>query len=466
MMVKTVLIIINIVIVLSLNFFKSEEVKTSLEVPENVQAGQDFTVKLTIDKGNISGFSRFQQNIPAGLKASSLNSANADFSFNDNRVRLMWLMLPKNEKFTLSYKIHVDERLKGKFDIGGSFAYIENNKRKSVSVEERSVKINPSVDIDPDLIVDIKDFQEKVIPDLSPKLSAVNCIRQKPSVSARSDEIFVNVLVHKKGECKFAKIEESIPPGYTAANVENRSGIFTFKDQKVKYLWMNLPPDEKVVVTYKLIPKPEVDPAGLQLSGTFSYIEDNRTKSINIVQRDVDVKALDKIDISRIYVDAEAEASQQVVVKDEALDEQTSGKDEKTESDITKQPEKLKDEEEKIEDANYREMLDRDQGETKYILDPETGVYYRVQLAAGHRPVNISRYFSKYNIKREVKFEQHEGWYKYSIGSFYIYKEARDYRNYIWENTVIDDAFVAAYNSGMRITVQEALMITNQEWYR
>lgn len=443
-MIKHLLLLIYTWIVLALNFIFSD-VGLTMNATEQVEAGNEITVEVTLNKLDFESFARFQQEIPAGLTPVPVQTANADFSFKDQKVKFIWLRLPPREEITLSYKLKVDQRLKGDFDLKGTFSYIADNERKSVDVSAQNITITPSSTIDPNLIVDIKDFKNLVTPTTAekPPMAQVKCIRQIPYTGIEDNEYMVNLLVNKGDKEKFAKIQETVPDGYKAVSVENKDAIFTFKDQTVKFLWMNLPSDPYFVVSYKLVPDNGVTEKP-NLDGTFSYIQDDNTVSIRVVEKDVNLENTSPDNLMAAIASVEEAPSRSVALEQPG---DYSGKV-------------------KIEIAESALQAMREDTKLTHVLEPESGVYYRVQIAAGHRPINIERYFKKYNLDKEVRTEFHEGWRKYSVGSFYVYKAARDYRVHIWNTTTIDDAFVSAYNNGKRITVQEALMITNHEWYR
>jgi hypothetical protein len=439
-MYRVFIIIVNLIATFLTGSVFQSGVTCNIETPTEIVAGTEFEVRVNIQKGQIEGFSRLQQNLPAGLTATSYLSSDADFTFEEKRVRLIWLRLPRQEEFTIVYKIKVDERLKGTFDIKGKFSFIENNERKSVSVESTPITILPSPAIDPSLIVDIADFEQKVVPYISPATAGgqIACIRQTPVLLPNEEGYIVNILVNKETKQKFAKIEEMVPAGYDAVNVDPKEAIFTFKKGMVKFLWMNLPSQPYFMVSYKLIRK-DKKASEPRMKGTFSYLEEEKTISIDIKQTEKDLTSLTSPEIGELI-------SYLATAPIAVIDKQTE---------MEKKPlikKKRKDR--------------RSKNEAPFLLEPENGVYFRVQIAAGHEPIQIERYFKKYKLDKEVRKEFHEGWQKYSIGSFPVYKDARDYRTHLWNTTIISDAFVSAYNNGARITVQEALMIGNQQWYR
>ncbi len=451
-MYRVIVLIINLIAAFSIGSIFQSGVVLNIEVPNEVVAGTEFDVTVTIQKGNLESFSRLQHTFPAGLIATSYISSNADFTFDDKKVRFIWLRMPSQNEFSVTYKIKADERLKGTFDIKGKFSYIDDNERKSVSLESLPITILPSPNIDPALIVDIHDFEQQVIPYIAPLATdaQIACIRQIPFPETAGDGYIVNILVNKESKQKFAKIEESIPSGYKAVNIDPKEAIFTFREKTAKFLWMNLPSDPYFTVSYKLIPTSPT--AALpELHGKFSYLEGEKTMSIDIRQTERELASLSPDEINELIVSLSmpvllAQADQENKIADTSPAEKTVTATPKYETPKTK-PKEL-------------------QSNMSYMLEPEEGVYYRVQLAAGHKTVDIERYFKKYNLDKEVRKEYHDGWQKYSIGSFEVYKEARDYRIHIWNTTIIDDAFVSAYNYGKRIYVQEALMIADQRWYK
>ena len=283
-------------------------------------------------------------------------------------------------------------------------------------------------------------------------------IRQKP-YPGKDGEYIVNLLVNKEATHNFAKIEEDVPEGYIAVALDPKDAIFTFKSQKVKFLWMNLPLDPYFMVSYRLIPRNKAKLSAPAVQGAFSYLVDERTISVPVHERDVQLASLSGNDIQELVAQIRTEPAQ------ENSGQLAMATGQKLQAGLTIQVKmqlKAKTDRHVVKPA-AQTMKQRNYA---LLLEQEQGVYYRIQLAAGHKPVNINRYFKRMKIEKEVRNEKLNGWQKYSVGSFPVYKEARDYRIHIWNTTPVKDAFVTAYNNGQRITVQEALMVTEQHWFQ
>ena len=459
-MVYKIVLLINLFGALAVNLMIPGQVSVDVHAPTEIEAGKEATIEVDLNKSDVRSFARFQHKLPGGLEPEVINDGNAEFRFENQTVKFIWLRLPQQEEISISYKVNVNKRLKGRFQLDGSFDYIDNNERKSVNAASQTISIRPSASMDQEMLVDVSEFKPLAkSPAEKERLSRVQCIRQVPYQLEGDKAYQVNLLVNKGNKEKFAKIQESVPEGYQAVKEDAKGAIFTFKNQTAKFLWMNLPSEKMFVVSYKLIP--ESNPGGNpDIDGDFSYIENEATREIDIIERKVDLSNTQEDHLMSVL---NAEETPVITAEGGLMAEENELREENGASseDLNRHNGKVK-----VEIAEEAKRLLEQNTRLTNKLEPQSGVYYRVQVAAGHRPINVERYFDQYDINKEVRTELHNGWRKYSVGSFPVYKEARDYRVHIWNTTEIDDAFVAAYNNGDRITVQEALMITNHKWYR
>ncbi len=100
--------------------------------------------------------------MPLGLSATNVSSPNADFSFDEQRVRIIWLKMPRANEVSVSYQISVDPRLKGSFALGGVFAYVVDDERKFLNLDQnRKITIVPNSTINQAMMVDIEDYREE-----------------------------------------------------------------------------------------------------------------------------------------------------------------------------------------------------------------------------------------------------------------------------------------------------------------
>jgi len=85
------------------------------------------------------------------------------------------------------------------------------------------------------------------------------------------------------------------------------------------------------------------------------------------------------------------------------------------------------------------------------VIPPED-VEFRVQVRAAFKAkVPLQSLAGKYKLYEEIQEDYSGSWYRYSIGSFGSYNEAKSYRNTIIGEHGVRDAFIVAYYQGKRL---------------
>ncbi len=444
-----------------------DPVSVKMTVPSVVGAGQEFRVTITIDKGDLEEFSRLQQELPAGLEARPENSGSADYSFDNQRVRFIWLKLPAESPILLNYRVMVNERLKGTFTLGGEFSYVEDNERKSVTLPSENINITPSPAVSADQQIDIGSYKDVIASEQesAPLTGKVTCIRQTPYKSQTGNDIMVNLLVYKRNMNKFAKIEEKIPSGFEAVAMDSKDGLFTFKDGVAKFVWMTLPEEAGFTVKYRLVPDATKSLEDVKIDGSLSYILEGRNIAVEIVQKDVYLDGISLANIQALMVTLER-GEDLPAGEVQAIREETRPPVQEKKPLAEKKPD-VKEEKPVVREEKpvVRETTPPrpDAGSSRIPerqrLPVQDGIYFRVQLAATGRFSDANQAFASYNLTRPVLVERHDGLYKYTVGSFSTYAQASDFRNTVLSRG-ISGAFVVAYRNGKRIDVFEAKRAT------
>lgn len=88
--------------------------------------------------------------------------------------------------------------------------------------------------------------------------------------------------------------------------------------------------------------------------------------------------------------------------------------------------------------------------EEEEVLPP--AVEFRVQVRAAYKAkIPLQRLANKYSLREEIKEDYIGNWYKYSIGSFDNFDEAKEYRKAIIGEHGVRDAFIVAFFEGKRL---------------
>ncbi len=441
-------------VMLCLSFsLMGQEMKISIDHPDQVNAGKEFSVTVTIEKGSLTDYSRFSQDLPLGLSATNVSSPNADFSFDNQRIRIIWLKLPATNEVKVTYNILVNERLKGSFILGGVFAYVVEDERKFLNFERSSeITIVPSSTLDQALIVDIKDFKgasQTTTPASAKEEAFAMAIRQKPVLQS-SGGYLVRLLVKNPTGSKYAKIEETIPSGYIFEEVNSQEGIVSHAASTVKFIWMKLPELAEFEVVYRLVPKQNESQGDMVIEGLLTYTSGNENMLVQVKEIDVALEDLSGTEKRNLLATGEVPSGARkssATAQQQVAQRPAEKPDPPKVTETTPTPRTTRPDPSGASGSNV--------GDTR-VLAPGQGVYFRVQVAAHSKPFDGRTYYRSVGVDQEVFVEQHDGLYKYTAGSFQSYGDAEAYRKQISRISAVKGPFVVAYKDGKRVSLNSA----------
>ncbi len=399
------------------------EPRIRTNLPSAMVADHEVVIEIKISKAEISGFATFQLDLPQGFVSREIESAEANVSIEEGLLIWNWEELQESEEITLSVGITPSALAIGNHRIGGSFYYLEDNEKKSKDLARLEVSVQKEGEE--------LETASKTTPSENSNAEPAGLISIDKSIenSNLAKEKIINIKITKGITKGFARYSDNLEEGFSARAVKTDGSSFSIADGKIKFVWVNVPEKEELMISYILIQKSTI--SSLNLKGEYSYLEHNQSKKVLAPEQNIS------------FEEGTEKPIETPVAEVQPKIEETS----------TSKPEPV------IEPV--KESL------AKQSIKKQNQPIFAIQIGAfTNSKVSSQKLKSRFKVKESIRSEFQEGYSKFMIGSLEEYKKARDKREQTVNGYGIKSAFVVAYHNGKRITVQEALMTLNQKWFK
>ena len=435
-------------------FLDNGTVSVKGNFPSNIKPGTEVTAELIVNKGSMGGFAKLQIEVPEGVTVKESDSKGATFSFTGGIGKWIWTGVPSDAEFTVKLILVSDANVNGIKTIGAKYSFVENNNKQIVEmppVEVMFGEVNASEPTKPVVVsttptVEPTAAKTEATPTVSTgdePNSLVSVVRTITK-GATANDWYINLKIKKDGIKGFARYSDVLPEGFTAKQDKINGSSFSVADNKIKFVWVNVPSEPDLEISYVLSGTYKDN---ISLDGEFSYLESNQSKFFK-----VQIEKLPLFETPVVETKTETPVTTQPVVET------------KTETPVTTQPVV----ETKTEVPVTTQPVTETKTETPATETAKTGgdVSYCVQIGAySNSAVTSSKLGGMYGISENIRSEMNAGLTKFMVGKFMEYRLARNHRETV-KGKGVNGAFVTAYNGPVRITVQEALMISSQKWVR
>jgi hypothetical protein len=316
---------------------------------------------------------------------------------------------------------------------------------------------------------------------------------QLPKEFKSGEEIVVSISIPCKDLQGIARFQQEFPKGFEVSELKNDGSIISFSNSLLQFLWIQLPLKDSLNISYKLrcLPgfggKTEVPARLFYLKGSVReelvfnsmqlVVSGEATKKFQVVKLDKTTEASavkpvaksSSTSITEKPTPAKSPNSQAKSAKpqdDKAAKPSTVQvpKNSAVNTSPTKEVASPTKEATVVSDKIVAKETKPIPGQTKPITEgAATGdkISFRIQLAASAEKGSLSDLSSKFGVpEKEIREESHNGLFKYTTGEFNSLAEAR--KSMSANPKMKQGAFVAGYNKGSRIDLEEAIRLSKK----
>jgi len=315
---------------------------------------------------------------------------------------------------------------------------------------------------------------------------------QLPKEFKSGEEILVSISIPCKDLQGIARFQQEFPKGFEVSELKNDGSIISFSNSLLQFLWIQLPIKDSLNISYKLrcLPgfggKTEVPARLFYLNGSV-----REELVFNSMQLIVSGEATKKFQAVKLDKSTEVTATKPVAKPSTtstdkptpAKSPNVQAKSAKPQDDKAAKPSTVQDPKANASNSSPTkevELPKKDVNvtpdktaakETKPITAPTKTsteattigdkISFRIQLAASAEKGNLTDLSSKFGVaEKNIREESHNGLFKYTTGEFNSLAEAR--KSMSANPKMKQGAFVAGYNKGSRIDLEEAIRLSKK----
>ena len=117
------------------------QITINANFPSSINSASTIDADVKINKGTVCNFAKYQLDVPAGYVISVVDAKGGNFTFENQRAKIVWVSVPSEPEFIVKLKVQANSDATSPATFNQKFYYLENNEKKEVEATPAVITI-------------------------------------------------------------------------------------------------------------------------------------------------------------------------------------------------------------------------------------------------------------------------------------------------------------------------------------